>query len=97
MCRPLLVAHEDVSQLWVIGEHVVERQDHAARVAPDHVAPLAQQRFAQRVCTDARSRAVAGIDACVAQHLLARALRLRRGSGPRTRNVPNLRHRTPFP
>ena len=49
----LLVADEDVAQLGVVAEDVVERQDHAARVAEEDVDTLAQERLAQDVRADA--------------------------------------------
>ena len=48
----LLVADEDVAQLGIVAEDVVERQDHAARVAEEDVDALAQQRLAQDVRPD---------------------------------------------
>ena len=49
----LLVADEDVAQLGVVAEDVVERQDHAARIAEEDVDALAEQRLAQDVRADA--------------------------------------------
>ena len=51
----LLVADEDVAQLGVVVPDVVERQDHAARVAEDDIHALADERLAQRVGADARA------------------------------------------
>ena len=51
----LLVADEDVAQLRVVAEDVVERQDHAARVAEEDVDALAQERLAQDVGPDPAS------------------------------------------
>ena len=48
----LLVADEDVAQLGVVAEDVVERQDHAARIAEEDVDALAQERLAQDVRAD---------------------------------------------
>ena len=73
----LLVADEDVAQLRVVAEDVVERQDHAARIAEEDVDPLAQQGLAQDVRPDARPLEVARL----VEHALAGALdreRLRR-------------------
>ena len=55
----LLVADEDVAQLGVVAEDVVERQDHAARVAEEDVDALAQERLAQDVRPDAGALEVA--------------------------------------
>ena len=52
----LLVADEDVAELGVVAEDVVERQDHAARVAEEDVDALAEQRLAEDVGADARAR-----------------------------------------
>ena len=49
----LLVADEDVAQLGVVAEDVVERQDHAARVAEEDVDALAEEGLADDVGTDA--------------------------------------------
>ena len=66
----LLMADEHVAQLGVVAEDVVERQDHAARVAEDDVDALAQQRLAQDVRPDPRALEVATL----VEHLLAGAL-----------------------
>ena len=66
----LLVADEDVAQLRVVAEDVVERQDHAARIAEEDVDALAEQRLAQDVGPDAGPLEVAAF----VEHLLARAL-----------------------
>src|SRR5207342_2757257 len=50
----LLVADEDVAQLRVVAEDVVERQDHAARVAEDDVHALEQEGLAYDVGADPR-------------------------------------------
>ena len=55
----LLVADEDVAELRVVAEDVVQRQDHAARVAEEDVDALAQQRLAQDVRPDAGALEVA--------------------------------------
>jgi hypothetical protein len=52
----LLVAHEDVPQLRVVAEDVVQRQDHAARVAEHDLDALPEQRLAQDVGTDSGAR-----------------------------------------
>ena len=51
----LLVADEDVAELGVVAEDVVQRQDHAARVAEQDVDALAEQRLADDVGADPRS------------------------------------------
>ncbi len=66
----LLVPDEDVPQLGIVAEDVVERQDHAARVAEDDVDALEEQRLAQDVRTDPRPLEVATF----VEHALARAL-----------------------
>ena len=48
----LFVADEDVPQLRVVAEDVVERQDHAARVAEEDIDALAQERLAQDIGPD---------------------------------------------
>ena len=48
----LLVADEDVADLGVVAEDVVERQDHAARVAEEDVDALADERLADDVGPD---------------------------------------------
>ena len=63
----LLVADEDVAQLRVVAEDVVQRQDHAARVAEEDVDALAEQGLAQDVGTDARALEVARL----VEHALA--------------------------
>ena len=55
----LLVADEDVAQLRVVAEDVVERQDHAARIAEEDVDALAEEGLAQDVGADARALEVA--------------------------------------
>ena len=50
----LLVADQDVAQLRVVAQDVVEREDHAARVAEEDIDALAQHRLAQDVRPDAR-------------------------------------------
>ena len=49
----LLVADEHVAQLRVVAEDVVERQDHAAGIAEEHVDALAEERLADDVGADA--------------------------------------------
>ena len=66
----LLVADEDVAQLGVVAEDVVERQDHAARVAEEDVDALAEQRLAQDVGPDPRPLEVARL----VEHRLAGVL-----------------------
>ena len=44
--RALLVAREDMPDLWVLGEGLVEWQDGATRDAEHHVDPLHQQALA---------------------------------------------------
>ena len=53
MGATLLVADEHVAQLRVVAEDVVERQDHAARVAEEDVDALAEERLADDVRADA--------------------------------------------
>ena len=48
----LLVADEDVAELGVVAEDVVERQDHAARVAEEDVDALEEERLADDVGPD---------------------------------------------
>ena len=77
----LLVADEDVAELGVVAEDVVERQDHAARVAEEDVDALAEEGLAQDVGADARALEVA----TVMEHPLAGTLdrrRLRRSRRP---------------
>ena len=92
----LLVTDQDVAQLWVVDEHVVERQDHAAWVAPDGVAPLQQDRLTECVGTNARTYAIASGHARIAQHVASRALCSARGRGSCAWYVPCLCHRSPF-
>ena len=66
----LLVADEDVAQLGVVAQDVVQRQDHAARVAEEDVDALAQERLAQDVGADARALEVARL----VEHALLGAL-----------------------
>ena len=51
----LLVANEHVPELGVVAEDVVERQDHAARVAEHDVDALAEERLADDVGADPRT------------------------------------------
>ena len=88
----LLMAHQDVAQLWVVDEHVIERKDHAAWVAPDGVAPLQQDRLAECVGTNARAYAITSGHARIAQHVASRALCSTRGRSPCAWYVPCLRH-----
>ena len=44
--RPLLVTHQDVAYLRVLGQCLVERENSAARKAEDHVHALFEQAFA---------------------------------------------------
>ena len=74
----LLMAHEDVAELRIVAEHVVERQDHAARIAEDDIHALAQERLAQDVRPDARSLEVARF----VEHPLAGSLDRGRRGGP---------------
>ena len=48
----LLVANEDVPQLRIVAEDVVQRQDHAARVAEEDVDALSHQGLANDVGPD---------------------------------------------
>ena len=66
----LLVADEDVAQLRVVAQDVVERQDHATRVAEEDVDALAEERLAQDVGADARPLEVARL----VEHALLGAL-----------------------
>ena len=66
----LLVADQDVAQLRVVAEDVVERQDHAARIAEEDIDALAQEGLAQDVRPDARPLEVARL----VEHALAGAL-----------------------
>ena len=70
----LLVADEDVAQLRVVAEDVVQRQDHAARVAEEDVDALAQKGLAQDVGADARPLELAAL----MEHALPGALDRRR-------------------
>ena len=74
----LLVTDEDVAQLRVVAEDVVERQDHAARVAEEDVDALAEQRLAEDVGPDAGPLEVAAL----VEHVLAGALDRGRLGGP---------------
>ena len=65
----LLVADEDVAQLRVVVPDVVERQDHAARVAEDDVHALADERLAEGVGADAGALE----DAPLVEHVAAGA------------------------
>jgi hypothetical protein len=76
----------------MIGEHVIEREDHAAGISPDRGAPLDEERFAECVRADAWARSTAPLDARVAKHLLARALRGERCARSRAWHVLRLRH-----
>ena len=66
----LLVPDEDVAELGVVAQDVVERQDHAARVAEEDVDTLEQERLAQDIGADAGALEVATL----VEHLLAGAL-----------------------
>ena len=66
----LLVADEDVAQLRVVAQDVVERQDHAARVAEEDIDALAKEGLAQDVGADARALEVARL----VEHALLGAL-----------------------
>ena len=79
----LLVADEHVAQLGIVAEHVVQRQDHAARVAEEHVDALAEERLAEDVGADARAAQVA----CFVEHGLAGVLDRGRRGGPVVRDV----------
>ena len=57
----LLVADEHVPELRVVAQDVVERQDHAARVAEEDVDALEEERLAQDVRPDARPLEVAAL------------------------------------
>jgi hypothetical protein len=48
----LFVTNEHVTELWVIAEDVVERQDHATGVAEEDVDTLAEECLAQHVGAD---------------------------------------------
>ncbi len=77
--RALLVADEDVTQLGVVAEDVVERQDDAAGVAEEDVDALPEDRLDEHVGADpgplpaALGRRLAGASALV-EHLAARLL-----------------------
>ena len=79
----LFVANEHVAQLGIVAEHVVQRQDHATRVAEEDIDTLAQERLAQYVGTDARALQVAR----VIQHPLPGVLDGGGVSRPLTRDV----------
>jgi hypothetical protein len=64
------VADEDVAKLRVVAQHVVQRQDHAARVAEEDVDALAEECLAQDVGADARALEVARL----VEHALLGAL-----------------------
>ena len=70
----LLVADQDVAKLRVVAQDVVQRQDHAARVAEEDVDALAKEGLAQDVRPDARPLEVA----CLMEHALPGALDRRR-------------------
>ena len=76
----LLVADQDVAKLRVVAQDVVQRQDHAARVAEEDVDALAKEGLAQDVGADARPLEVARL----MEHALLGALdrgRVRRAVG----------------
>ena len=79
----LLVADEDVADLRVVAEDVVQRQDHAARVAEEDVDPLAHERLADDVGPDPRPAPRPG----VVEHRLARPLDGRGVARPVARHV----------
>ena len=70
----LLVADEHVTQLRVVAEDVVQRQDHAARIREEDIDSLAQERLAQDVGADARALELAAL----VEHAFAGALDRRR-------------------
>ena len=74
----LLVANQHVAQLGIVAQHVVERQDHPARVAEEDVHALPQERLAQHVGPDPGSLELATL----VEHLLAGALDGGRVGGP---------------
>ena len=80
MGAALLVADQDVAKLRVVAQDVVQRQDHATRVAEEDVDALAEEGLAQDVRADARPLEVA----CLMEHALPGALdrgRARRAVG----------------
>ena len=83
MCATLLVPNEDVTNLRVVAEHVVERQDHAARVAEEDIDALADERLADDVGPDPRPAPRAR----VVEHPLAGSLDGGRGGRPIARHV----------
>ncbi len=101
----LLVANEDVAELGIVAEDVVERQDHAARVAEEQVGALQEEGLADDVRPDPgpvpRSRVVehrpaggldgGGVGRAVGRHM-APAFRSRLGRTGRPSRLP-LRHR----
>ena len=89
------MSHQDVAQARVINEHVIKRKDYAARVAPDDVAPLQQECLAECVGTDAWAWAATSLNACIAQHLFARALRGERCTCSCAWHVSRLCHLSP--
>ncbi len=79
----LLVTDEDVADLGVVAEDVVERQDHAARVAEEDVDALAHERLADDVGPDPGPSPWPG----VVEHRLARPLDGRGVGRPVARHV----------
>ena len=88
----LLVADEDVAQVGMVAQHVVERQDDAARVAEEDVDALPEDPLDQDVGTDAGpllatlGGLLAGARA-VAEHLPAGLLHRLGGGRPGGRDV----------
>ena len=92
----LFMTDQDVTKLGVVNEHVVEREDDAARVTPDGVAPLQEDCLTKSVGTNAWACAATRGDARIAQHVASRALRRTRGGSSCPWYVPCLCHRSPF-
>jgi hypothetical protein len=75
MRRSLFVSDENVTQARVVNEHVIEGQDHAARIPPDGSAPLKKKRFAECIGANAWAWPTTTLNARITKHLFARALR----------------------
>ena len=89
----LLVPDEDVADLRVVAEDVVDRQDHAARVAEQRVGALEDERLHERVRADPGPLPVADL----VEHLPACLLDRRSAHGAVTRHVASTLRRRPRP
>jgi hypothetical protein len=92
MRRSLFVSDENVTQVRVVNEHVIERKDYAARIAPDRSAPLEEECFAKCIGANAWAWPTATLNARITKHLFARALRGECRARSRAWHVLRLRH-----